>query len=191
MGLLDDMSKFLETRLEEFIRNNPQIELQVLEEKLQQQDSDVTKLIAEFGLQEKKFQDQILAIAEDIKLWHGRAQKAAEAGRQDLANGAKEREAASLKQGNQVWAQMELVKNRRIQTIELQGQIQQRKKEIRAKIAELEKSRPKPEPPPAYSFNWENLNPPPSSSGSDELDQKFRQWEMDDELERLKRKMGK
>jgi uncharacterized protein (TIGR04376 family) len=192
MGLLDDISRFLETRLEEYIRNNPQIELQILEEKLTQQESEVAKLIANFRTQEKRFQDDILAIADDIRIWHERAKKASDAGRQDLATAAKEREAALLKQGNQVWAQMELIKQRINQTTDLQSQIQTRMQEVRTKIAEAAKTKSQSQTnaQTSASFNWENLHTP-SQGAEDPLEQKFRRWEMDEELERLKRKMGK
>lgn len=68
MGLLEDISRFLETRLEEFIRNNPQIELQILEDKLHQQEAEITKLIVNSKLEEKKLQDRILEIAEEIRI---------------------------------------------------------------------------------------------------------------------------
>jgi uncharacterized protein (TIGR04376 family) len=192
MGLIDDISRFLETRLEEYIRNNPQIELQILEEKLSQQGAEVTKLIANFRTQEKQLQDQILDIANDIRIWHDRAKKASEANRQDLANAAKEREASLLKQGNQVWAQMELFKQRITQTVDLQTQIQVRMQEVRAKIAEAAKNKPpaQPNPEASTSFNWKNVQTP-SQNTDDQLEQQFRRWEMDEELERLKRKMGK
>jgi uncharacterized protein (TIGR04376 family) len=187
MGLIEDISRFLETRLEEFIRNNPQVELQALEEKLRQQETEVVRLIADFRVQEKTLQDQILAIAEDIRIWHDRVLKAQQAGRQDLASGAQEREGALLRQGNQVWAQMELIKKRLSQTVELHGQIQERIKEVHVKIAQVPKTRPEPR----FEFNWENLNPPPSPDSDDPLEAKFQKWEMDDELERLKRKIGR
>ncbi len=191
MGLIDDISRFLETRLEEYIRNNPQIELQILEEKLSQQGAEVTKLIASFRTQEKQLQDQILDIANDIRIWHDRAKKASEANRQDLANAAKEREASLLKQGNQVWAQMELIKQRITQTVDLQNQIQVRMQEVRAKIAEAAKNKSQaPNSETSTSFNWGNVRAP-SQSTDDQLEQQFRRWEMDEELERLKRKMGK
>ena len=192
MGLIDDISRFLETRLEEYIRNNPQIELQILEEKLSQQGAEVAKLIANFRTQEKQLQDRILDIANDIRIWHDRAKKASEANRQDLANAAKEREASLLKQGNQVWAQMELIKQRIAQTVELQTQIQVRMQEVRTKIAEAAKNKPPAQPNPATStsFNWKNVQAP-SQTSDDRLEQQFRRWEMDEELERLKRKMGK
>jgi uncharacterized protein (TIGR04376 family) len=195
MGLIDDITRFLETRLEEYIRSNPQMELQVLEDQLRGQAEEVAKLIVGFEVQEKGHQDQILAIAEEIKLWHSRALKAEAAGRKDLANGAKEREASFLRQGNQVWAQMELVKQRRTQTLELQSQIQVRRKEVQAKITEAAKaakSAPQPQASPANpAFNWENLYTPRSASSFDDLDNKFKQWEMDEDLEQLKRRMGK
>jgi uncharacterized protein (TIGR04376 family) len=192
MGLLDDISRFLDTRLEEYIRNNPQIELQILEEKLAQQESEVAKLIASSQTQEKQLQDRILAIADDIRIWHERAKKASDAGRQDLASAAKEREAALLKQGNQVWAQMELIKQRIAQTADLQSQIQTRMQEVRTKIAEAAKTKPKSQAnaQASTSFNWESLHTP-SQGTDDPLEQQFRRWEMDEELERLKRKMGK
>ncbi len=192
MGLIDDISRFLETRLEEYIRNNPQIELQILEEKLSQQGAEVAKLIANFRTQEKQLQDQILDIANDIRIWHDRAKKASEANRQDLASAAKDREASLLKQGNQVWAQMELFKQRITQTVDLQNQIQVRMQEVRTKIAESAKSKPQAQPNPetSSSFNWKDVQAP-SQSNDDQLEQQFRRWEMDEELERLKRKMGK
>ncbi|MCA6605016.1 MAG: TIGR04376 family protein, partial [Pseudanabaena sp. M007S1SP1A06QC] len=98
MGLIDDISRFLETRLEEFIRNNPQIELQILEDKLRQQDEEITKLIVSSKQEEKQLQDRILEIAEEIRVWHDRTVKAESFNRSDLANLAKEREAALLRQ---------------------------------------------------------------------------------------------
>ncbi len=195
MGLIKDITNFLETRLEEYIRKNPQMELQMLLEQLKQQETEILKIIADFELKEKKFQDQILAIAEDIKLWHNRAIKANESGRQDLANAANERETALLKQGNQVWAQMSLAKQRLAQTFELSTQIQARITEIKQKISEAAKSQSysganSAENSAANSlpnFGWGNLNPPPSAD--DPLEAKFHQWEMDEEIARLKRKI--
>ncbi|AFY73157.1 hypothetical protein Syn7502_01047 [Synechococcus sp. PCC 7502] len=190
MGLIEDISRFLETRLEEYIRKNPQMELQVLLEQLKQQEAEILRIILDFEKKEKQFQDQILAIAEDIKLWHERASKAKESGRQDLANAANEREASLLKQGNQVWGQMELTKQRLAQTLELRTQIKDRIKEVQLKIDQIPKSRPASGSSESKStFSWETLNPPPSSGADDPLEAQFQKWEMDEEIERLKRKM--
>ncbi|MCA6572200.1 MAG: TIGR04376 family protein [Pseudanabaena sp.] len=190
MGLIDDISRFLETRLEEFIRNNPQIELQILEDKLRQQDEEITKLIVSSKQEEKQLQDRILEIAEEIRVWHDRTVKAESFNRSDLANLAKEREAALLRQGNQVWAQMEIVKKRAIDSQALQVQIQERRKEVQAKIEEEAKTA-KAKSPSTTPLNWDNLYTPPFRDPNDKLEETFRRWEMDEELERLKRNLGK
>ena len=192
MGLLEDISRFLETRLEEFIRNNPQIELQILEDKLYQQEAEITKLIVNSKLEEKKLQDRILEIAEEIRIWHDRTVKAESFNRPDLANPAKEREAALLRQGNQIWAQMEIVKKRAIDSQALQGQIQERRKEVQAKIAAAAKTaKEKPASSSTTPLNWDSLYTPPFRDSDDKLEETFRRWEMDEELSRLKRNMGK
>ncbi len=190
MGLIEDISRFLETRLEEFIRNNPQIELQILEDKLHQQEAEIEKLIVSSKQEEKKLQERILEIAEEIRVWHDRTVKAESFERPDLANPAKEREAALLRQGNQIWAQMELVKKRAIDSQALQLQIQERRQEVQTKIAEAAKTA-KAKSPSSTPLNWDNLYTPPFRDPNDQLEATFRRWEMDEELERLKRNMGK
>lgn len=192
MRLLEDISRFLETRLEEFIRNNPQIELQILEDKLHQQEAEITKLIVNSKLEEKKLQDRILEIAEEIRIWHDRTVKAESFNRPDLANPAKEREAALLRQGNQIWAQMEIVKKRAIDSQALQGQIQERRKEVQVKIAAAAKTaKEKPASSSTTPLNWDSLYTPPFRDPDDKLEETFLRWEMDEELSRLKRNMGK
>ncbi len=192
MGIFEDFSQFLDARLEEYIRNNPHIELQALDDKLQQQEIEIERLLAEFRTKEKQSQDRILELAEDIKRWHQRVQRATEAGRTDLAEQAREREAALLKEGNQVWAQMELAKERLAQTQKLQAQVKERRREVRRKIDALPRDKPRPEPQAATRkrFDWDTLRPPTSST-DDELEREFQRWETEDELERLKRKMGR
>ncbi|MCE2888590.1 MAG: TIGR04376 family protein, partial [Pseudanabaena sp. 42896M_M3] len=103
---------------------------------------------------------------------------------------AKEREAALLRQGNQIWAQMELVKKRATDSQTLQVQIQERRKEVQAKVAEAAKTA-KAKSPTSTPLNWDNLYTPPFRDPNDKLEETFRRWEMDEELERLKRNMGK
>ncbi|MGB7442453.1 MAG: TIGR04376 family protein, partial [Coleofasciculaceae cyanobacterium] len=136
MGLFEDLNRFLENRLEEFLRNNPHLELQALEEQLREQEEDTLRLLAQLGQQEKHLQDEILAIAKEIQVWHARVGKARNHNREDLAKAAQMREAALLRQGNQRWGQMEGVKQRIAKTRELQRQIQQRRQEVRAKAAQ-------------------------------------------------------
>jgi uncharacterized protein (TIGR04376 family) len=67
MGLFDDINNFLEERLDEFLRNNPHLELQAIEEQLVEQEQDTRKLIAKLQLEEKSLQDRILEIANNIQ----------------------------------------------------------------------------------------------------------------------------
>jgi uncharacterized protein (TIGR04376 family) len=191
VGLFDDLSRFLENRLEEFLRNNPHLELEALLEQLREQEEDTLKLIADLQLQEKRSQEDILATAQEIQRWHIRVQKAKDAGRQDLVTAASEREAALLREGNQRWGQMQGLKERINQSQELLRKIQQRRQEVQAKAAEAQTARAKAQTQQRLETNgWWNQTSSDSSS-FDDLEEKFRRWETQDELEQMKRNMGK
>ncbi|MFN3361268.1 MAG: TIGR04376 family protein [Pseudanabaenaceae cyanobacterium] len=184
MGLIEDIKRFLELRLEDFIKQKPWLELQLLDDKLQHQEEELAKLIANLTQQENQYQQQILALAEDVALWHKRTQKAREANRPDLATAAQEREAALLREGNQIWAQMELVKQRASQAQDLLKQVKARRFEVQAKIKEVEKQ--------SDRSSWQGARFSFSQGFDKDLDpleQEFRRWELEEELEALKRKM--
>jgi uncharacterized protein (TIGR04376 family) len=191
VGLFDDLSRFLENRLEEFLRNNPHLELEALLEQLRQQEDDTLKLIADLQLQEKRSQEEILSTAQEIQRWHIRVQKAKASGREDLATAAQNREAALLREGNQQWGQMQGLKERISQSQELLGKIQVRRQEVQSKAAEAQTARAQAQTQQRIETNgWSN---PTSSysSGFDDLEEKFRRWETQDELEQMKRNLGK
>ncbi len=192
MGLFDDLNRFLENRLEEFLRNNPHLELQALEEQLREQEEDTLRLIADLHQQQKNLQDEILAIAQDIQRWHERVDKAKSHGRQDLAQAAQEREAALLREGNQRWGQMEGVKQRIQKAQELIRQIQTRRQEVRAKAKEVEAARASYQAQQqAETFGWNQNSNRNIRSGADPLEEKFRRWELQEELDQMKRNMGR
>lgn len=195
MGLFEDFSTFLETRLEEFLRNNPHLELQALEEQLREQEEETVRLLADLRLREKRLQGEILDTAQEVQRWHVRIEKAKQAQRIDLVKPAEEREAALLRQGNQLWGQMQGAKQRIEQTVELQRQIQLRRKEVRAKVAEAQQAaRASYQAQNERQWQTTGWNQGYSSSYSkstDPLEQTFRQWETDEELQELKRQMGR
>lgn len=197
MGLFEDFSSFLEMRLEEFLRNNPHLELQALEENLREQEEETVKLLGDLRLREKRLQEEILATAQDIQRWHVRIEKAKTAQRLDLVKPAEEREAALLRQGNQLWGQMEVLKQRIQQTIELQQQIQVRKREVKAKVAEAQASRfnYQTQTNTQAEQQWQtagwNQSYVGGSKAADPLEQAFSKWETDEELEALKRQMNR
>ena len=53
MGLFDDLSRFLENRLEEFLRNNPHLELEALLEQLRRARGRYIKVDCRFTITRK------------------------------------------------------------------------------------------------------------------------------------------
>lgn len=191
MNVFDDVSRFLEKQLEEFLRAHPHLELQVLADNIREQEVKTAKLLTDLQAEEKRQQDAILATANEIQRWHERVKKAERAGRQDLATAAKEREASLLSQGNQQWGQMEVTKTRLQQTQTLLEKIQVRQKEVKEKIKQTPR-KPQPNPsskqPPDPSKGWYKRV---SLSDPDPLEEQFKNWEQDAEFEELKRNMGR
>lgn len=191
MGLFDDLTNFLETRLEEFLRNNPHLELQALEEQLEQQEADSIGLMADLQREEKRLKDSILGTAKEVQLWHDRIEKAQRAQRHDLLEPAQEREAALLRQGNLLWGQMQGVKERMERSQELVRQIQTRRQEVRLKAAAAQAARASEQfqANSSETVGWsQNIGNQPANAG-DQLDEKFRRWELEQELEELKKEI--
>jgi uncharacterized protein (TIGR04376 family) len=191
MGLFDDLSRFLEQRLDEFLRNNPHLELQALEDKLREQEEEAIKLLADLQLRERQVQDKILETAQEVQRWHIRIEKAKSAGRLDLAQPAEEREAALLREGNQLWGQMEMVKGRIKETEELQRKIRVRRQEVQTQVAQAQAAKAAAKAEQTWQTTGWNQSRDYIRSSADPLEEQFRRWEMDDELDQLKRNMGR
>lgn len=192
MGLFEDFSQFLETRLEEFLKSNPHLELQALEEQLRKQEEDTLRLIAQLQRQEKKLEQDILSTAQEVKRWHNRVEKAQTANRLDLVQAAQEREAYFLRQGNQQWGQMQGCKQRIEQGKTLYRQIQQRRKEVRAKAVQAEATRYAAKNEKRWETDgWNQSKSYNTDNLLDPLEQQFQSLETDEELKRMKRNMGK
>lgn len=199
MGLFEDLSQFLETRLDEFLRANPHLELMGLEDQLRGQEQDAIILLGDLKRREQQLKDQILATAQDIQKWHDRLTKAQAANRPDLVALAEEREATLLRQGNQYWGQMQGVVNQIEQTRLLQQQIHDRRRELKAKIAQLETERAAQratQPSAANASTWEtgwfqSSSQHGGATSADPVEATFQRWETEQELESLKRQMGR
>ncbi len=194
MGLFDDFSQFLETRLEEFLSSHPHLELQALEEQLREQEDDTLRLILSLQREEKQLEQEILDLAQDIKRWHERMEKANASGRQDLAQAAQEREAALLRQGNQRWGQMQGLKNRINQAKDLVRQIQRRRDEVKAEFARVKaaqtQAQAQPQTSPSWDRGWQKASSYSAyNRAADPLEKQFQDWEADAELEQMKRNL--
>jgi len=192
MSLFDDLSRFLETRLDEFLRANPHLELRALEDQLRGQEEDAIRLLGDLKRREKELENSILETAKDIQQWHGRIEKAKSAGRQDLIGPAQEREAALLRQGNHLWGQMKSVKARVEQTKELRSRVRAKREEVKTKIAQA--AAQPAATGPNETTDWGTTGWYKSTYSAnpsvDPLDESFRRWEAEEELNELKRKMG-
>ncbi|MDJ0661727.1 MAG: TIGR04376 family protein [Crocosphaera sp.] len=187
MSIFDDFSRFLETRLEEFLKNNPHLELQALLEQLREQEEEALKLIIEKEGQKKRLESDILSLAEEIQNWHKRVAKAQAAGRLDLAQRAQEREAALLRQGNQLWGQMEAAKQQIANGKTLLTQIRQRKEELQTKARQVQAAQAKAN---YDTKGWnQTINYSSYNKANDPLEAEFQKWELDDELDQLKRNL--
>ena len=189
MSIIDDLLRFLETRLEEFLSAHPELELQAIEEQLRQQEADTTKLIAETRAEQQRLQQSILATAQEIKRWHERVEKAQRANRPDLVAGAQQREADLLNQGNQLWGQMQGAKDRLQNMEDLLRRAQQRRREVRDRINEMARMRQAEKVAASDSAKWSGWSQP--SSNWTELEREFQRLETDLELEELKRQQNR
>jgi uncharacterized protein (TIGR04376 family) len=196
MGLFDDVSKFLETQIDEFLKNNPHLELQALDEKLAEQARESDRLLVDLKSRLQTVEGKIRTTGEEIKRWHLRIEKAKQAGRNDLVGLAEAHQAELLREGNQIWGQMEVLRDRIPQTEKLALQIQQRRQEVKIKLEEARsqrKARTSSDSNVDFSNPWrdsDSVKARPTTS-SDPLEKKFASWEAEEELQRMKRKLGK
>ena len=190
MSLFDDLSRFLETRLDEFLRANPHLELRALEDQLRGQEEDAIRLLGDLNRRSKQLEDSILETAQDIQQWHSRIAKAKAANRQDLVGPAQEREAALLRQGNHLWGQLKGVKERIEQTKELQQRVKTKRQEVKTKIAQAAATAKTAKVESDWGTTGWNKSAYSFNQSLDPLDESFRQWEAEEELNELKRKMG-
>ncbi len=186
MSIFENFNQFLETRLEEFLKKHPNLQIQILIEQLEEQEKDTKLLIQQLEADRDILEKEILSLGKQIKLWHQRIDKAVNANRVDLAQSAQEREAALLRQGNQTWGKMTGVKERLKKSQELLLSIQKRKKEVEVKYNQ-EKAAPE-QTKKTNDFEtrgWQNSS---KYDSVDSLEQKFRELEIDEMLRDLKRK---
>ena len=193
MGLFDDVSQFLETRIDEFLKNNPHLELQALDEKLFEQERESDRLIVDLKSRLQGVESQIRTTAQEIKLWHTRIEKAKTARRLDLVKPAQDHEAKLLREGNQLWGQMELLRDRITQSEELCQKIKTSRQELKVKLDQARSQQASASAQSSTANPWANSWSTQTSSSTpiDPLEKEFATWEADEELQRMKRNLGR
>lgn len=193
MSIFENFTSFLESKLDEFLQNNPQLNLRILAQEVKQEKQDTLRLINQLEIKQKRLETEILKLVQDVKLWCERIEKAKKAKRIDLVQEAENRKKFLLSQGNTAWQEMEKVKSQIANSKQKMINIEQKEREINLKIQELEKIKyqtsysSQTSSNSAYSnksySNFNNVN-------NDDLEKKFRDWEVSMELEEMKKKMN-
>ncbi len=179
MGIFDalgSLGQFIESKLDEFLRDHPELELQVLADQVDQQYAETLRLLQNSQAEEERYKKQILALAEEIKTWHGRVEKAKRVNRLDLAAQAQAVEDRLLQEGNRVWAAMKGAAQRQEEMRQLLAQIQSKREEIKLRQQELWRQ--------SSRTSWQTA--PSDEQKLRDLEQAFAKLELDLELSALK-----
>lgn len=183
MSIFEDFTKFLETTLDDFLQSNPQLNLMIMAQEVKQQKQESFTLLKKFELEQKKIESDIIQLGQEIKIWCDRIEKAEKVGRYDLKAEAEERRNLLLTKGNNLWQTMEAVKQKIVVNKQLLISLDEKEKEINLKIEQLKViSQPNNE----KSYNYSSPN---QDRQYDYLDKKFQDWEVEMELEQMKKGM--
>ena len=103
MSWLEQLERELDQRLSGFLRNNP-LQDQLFQEQHSRARAQSLQRQRQQLQQEAKLQrQQLLQLAEDVRAWRQRAQKAREATASDLANRADQHLNGLMEQGRELW----------------------------------------------------------------------------------------
>ncbi|MTF38983.1 TIGR04376 family protein [Cyanobacterium aponinum UTEX 3222] len=192
MSIFENFTNFLESKLDEFLQSNPELNLTIIAQEIKQEKEDTIGLINKLESRRKQLELDILKLVQDIKIWCERIEKAEKANRNDLAREAEERKNTLLSQGNFAWQEMEKVKNQILENNSKLINLENKEREINLKVKELEKAKQWTQ----SNSNTSNYNSYGSyrnsgfNNSNDDLEKKFRDWEVSVELEELKKKMS-
>ncbi|AHB87460.1 hypothetical protein NK55_00350 [Thermosynechococcus sp. NK55a] len=177
MSFFRDLNAFLEQKLEDFIRANPELELNLLLLELEDQERQTQERLLRLQQEVNTCEQQILGLVSEIRRWRDRIQTAMAAQRPDLVALAQQREAELRRRGEQLWTQRLDALNQISVTQQLLHKIRDRRQEVMHRVPAA--SAPPPPPPPRISSD---LNDP--------IEAEFRRLELQTALEELKRSMG-
>ncbi|MDR7920649.1 hypothetical protein RHK62_00365 [Thermosynechococcus sp. HY213] len=180
MSFFRDLNAFLEQKLEDFIRANPQLELNLLLLELEDQERETQERLLRLQQEVNTCEQQILGLVSEIRRWRDRTHTAMAAQRPDLAELARQREAELRQRGEQLWTQRLDALNQIPVTQQLLQKIRDRRREVMNRVPSASAPPPPPPPPPRMSSD---LNDP--------IEAEFRRLELQTALEELKRSMGR
>ena len=158
-----ELERDLEQQFDSFLKNHPgQRELLEQEEHRAQQQRRQSRL-QEIEAKAQALRSELLVLSEDIRAWRGRVERAQSANATDLASRAEVHLGSLMGQGREKW-----------QSLAVLGE---ENRQLTEAIAKAEQARPKPAP----------ASP---EAGHAELEEAWKRFEAQQELERLRREKG-
>ena len=104
---LEELERELDARLSAFLRNNPVQENLFSEQHLKDRASALQRQRQQLQSEAKQQRQQLLQLAEDVRAWRNRVDRAKAAGANDLAERAAQHLSSLMSQGRALWADLE------------------------------------------------------------------------------------
>ena len=118
---LEQLERELDARLSAFLRNNPVQEQLFSEQHLKERATALQRQRQQLQGEAKQQRLQLLRLAEDVRAWRSRVERATAAGAADLSGQAEQHLTSLMSQGRALWADLENL-GRRFNEVERQLQ---------------------------------------------------------------------
>ena len=170
---LDDLEHRLENTLEAFLRANPSQEALLQEQEARDRQQSLRRQRLELRSQAELGRRRLLELAEEIRRWQARVQRAREAGAEDLAGRAEAHISSLMEQGRQRWQEL--------------GELGSRFAAVEQELAQLARQAPASAAPPSSTPEG---GAPATGSRAQTLEADWARFEAQQELQELKKRMG-
>ncbi|MGC6483907.1 MAG: hercynine metabolism protein [Synechococcus sp.] len=107
MSWLDDLERSLEQRLDVFLHANPHQDVLLREQHLRDRQHSLEQRRRQLQDEAQDLRKQLLALAAEVRDWTTRSERARTAGAQDLAARAEQHVHSLMKQGRQLWRELD------------------------------------------------------------------------------------
>ena len=104
---LEQLERELDARLSAFLRNNPVQDHLFSEQHLKDRAAALQRQRQQLQSEAKQQRQQLLQLAEDVRAWRSRVDRAKAAGASDLSERAEQHLSSLMNQGRALWADLE------------------------------------------------------------------------------------
>ena len=105
MSWLDDLERSLEQRLDAFLKFNPYQDTLLRDQHLQDRQRSLEQQRLQLQQQAQDLRRQLLNLAEEVRAWTSRSQRASTAGAHELAARADQHVQTLMNQGRELWGE--------------------------------------------------------------------------------------